>query len=561
MPNIAYAVYVSIRIKIVLVVLPILLVTVMLVGMTSYFSATSGINGIAREFLGFKSDSLEKYADSQWSLLLENGLADKPEFVEAVKNAINLYGKSIVLSPTELIFALASDGSIAQATTETKAESSEGNAVIALLKENKSNMFTFKLAGVERVGKGFAFPALDWYFVVSESTDAFFSAASTIRNQTIIILSISMVLASILLYIFSRTLTNPIRTIVDTMKDIISSGDLSKIVPVLYNDETGTLAHTFNIMTNELDKAWKQIKNYALQAVLAQKSEQRLKNVFQRYVPQEIIDSVVSRPAQALIGEEQTLAILFSDIRGFTTISESLSPSDLVTSLNQYFSYMVDTIVSRQGIVDKYIGDAIMAFWGAPVKHTDDPFRAIKAGIEMVKQIKAFNDSQIAKGKPEFKTGIGINYGVVTVGNIGTDKKMDYTVIGDNVNLASRLEGLTKEYHADIIISEFLQKEIADTFPTRLLDAVAVKGKKIGVRIYSVSEGLDQNIAEGWNVHNQAMHEYFDHKFDKALVLFAKAGKLMPGDHMVGVMTQRCEEYQHNPPPADWDGVEIKKTK
>ncbi len=133
--------------------------------------------------------------------------------------------------------------------------------------------------------------------------------------------------------------------------------------------------------------------------------------------------------------------MLFSDIRGFTTISEGMSPDDLVSSLNRYFSGQVDIIMNRSGIVDKYIGDAIMAFFGAPVTHDDDALQAILAGIEMSEAVEDFNRQQKELGKPEFHIGVGINYGIVTVGNIGTDKKMDYTVIGDMVNLASRLEG------------------------------------------------------------------------------------------------------------------------
>ncbi len=183
-----------------------------------------------------------------------------------------------------------------------------------------------------------------------------------------------------------------------------------------------------------------------------------------------------------LVGENRVLSVLFSDIRSFTTISEGMAPDDLVDSLNRYFNVMVDIIMARKGIVDKYIGDAIMAFFGAPVKHEDDALQSVKAGLEMDAGLADFNARQKAAGKPQWQIGVGINFGEVTVGNIGTEKKMDYTVIGDMVNLASRLEGLTKQYHQRIIISETLHDKVKDSVPCRLLDYVAVKGKKERVK-------------------------------------------------------------------------------
>lgn len=551
----------SIRAKIILVVLPIILATVLLVGVSSYFSATAGLNSVAREFLGFKLKDLERYAENQWTLVVENGFTQKPEFIEAVKGSIGIFAKSLTVSKTERIFALDGSGTLLQSTGELVLSPDESSALLAALKSPKEALLTMKLGGVDRVAKGFYFPALDWYFVVSETTETFFSATNQITMQTVIILAVSVLVATLLLFGLAGSLTRPIREVVAGMKEIITSGDLTKTVPVEFPDETGVLAHTFNIMTAELDKAQRQIKSFAYQAVLAQKNEQRLKNVFQRYVPQEVIDSLVARPEGALVGEERVLAVLFSDIRSFTTISESMSPSDLVGSLNQYFGYMVDIIVNRKGIIDKYIGDAIMAFFGAPVRHDQDALQSVMSAMEMSEKVKIFNEEQARKGKPPFHIGIGINYGNVTVGNIGTDKKMDYTVIGDNVNLASRLEGLTKEYHSETIISEFLWEEVKTAVPWRLLDAVKVKGKNKGVKIYGVHAQLSGKEKEGWAFHNEAMGHYFDRRFDQAYDIFSKAEGYMPGDDNLREMKDRCIEYKANPPSVDWDGAKVMKTK
>jgi class 3 adenylate cyclase len=262
-----------------------------------------------------------------------------------------------------------------------------------------------------------------------------------------------------------------------------------------------------------------------------------------------------------LVGENRVLAILFSDIRSFTTISEGMMPDDLVNSLNKYFSFMVDVIMNHNGIVDKYIGDAIMAFFGAPVKHKNDALESVLAGIEMTEVLDKFNESQRETGKPEFHIGIGINYGIVTVGNIGTEKKMDYTVIGDMVNLASRLEGLTKEYKQSLIISESLQMKVKDDLPTRLIDAVAVKGKTKGVKIFSSKRNLTADEEKAWSMHNKAMELFFNRDFVEAEKGFTQVLQYIPGDYCAELFIERCKNYEKNPPDANWDGVTHMKTK
>ncbi len=346
------------------------------------------------------------------------------------------------------------------------------------------------------------------------------------------------------------------------MRDIIATNDLSKRVAVEYHDEIGGLAQTFNLMVGELEKAYGQIKGFAFKAVLAQKREQKIRNIFQKFVPKDVIERFFQNPEGMLIGENRNLSILFSDIRSFTTISEKLPPDELVNSLNRYFQAMVEIIMDRhKGIVDKYIGDAIMAIFGAPVLHDDDALSSVMAGLEMREALDAFNERQKAGGFPEFHIGVGINFGEVTVGNIGTEKKMDYTVIGDNVNLASRLEGLTKQYHQGIIISESLYDRVKDKVPCRLLDLVTVKGKTRGVKIYAVKSVLEAAEREAWEMNEAAMAAYTDRRFPEAARMFEEVGRRLPGDFPSGQLRARCLQYEKDPPPAEWDGAEVMKSK
>ena len=276
-----------------------------------------------------------------------------------------------------------------------------------------------------------------------------------------------------------------------------------------------------------------------------------------------MIEYLFAHPEGMLVGRNEVLAVLFCGIGNFPAISAVLNPHDLVTLLNGYFEVMVDVIFERHGIVDKYIDDKIMALFGAPVKREQDvdAVDSVRAGMEMIEALKGFNGRQKAAGGPELSMSVGVNYGVVTVGNIGTDKKMDYTVIGDMVNLASRLQGLTKSYHQDLLISESLYRKVADKMPCRLIDTVAVKGRRKGIRIYSAWESLPPRQKEAWDSHNAAMELYHARDFGKAARLFAEVERLLPGDFPSSLLRKRCETYMKNPPPADWDGVEVMKTK
>jgi class 3 adenylate cyclase/HAMP domain-containing protein len=564
----------KIRSKIILVVLPVIIVTLFLAEAASYFQAVNGVTRIAFQFLNFKAGELEKYAESQWSLLTENNFASRPDMVAAAKNAVENYAKTIILSDTEIIFALDDSGAVVMGSSSPGISPSEAAALLSLLREERGDILNASIGGEERIFKSFYFTPFGWYILLTEKAETFYSDANRIRIQTIVILAAASVIAVLMLVFFARRLTKPLAGIVGTMNSIIAGGDLASRVEVEYRDETGKLASTFNHMIGELEKAYGQIKRYAFDAVLAGKKEQRIRQIFQKYVPKDVIDKCFAAQGSMLkIGEDRHLSILFSDIRGFTTISEGFknNPEELVESLNRYFSGQVDIIMNRNGIVDKYIGDAIMAFWGAPVRHDDDALQSVLSGVDMIDALEVFNEYQRKNGKPEFRIGIGINYGLVTVGNIGSERKMDYTVIGDEVNLASRMEGLNKTYHTELLITEYVYREIqrpgspnlkgGPRLPCRLLDKVAVKGKKEGVKIYTVKRTLNDVEEKAWVYHNQGMELYFQKDFSGAAKRFGEVLSLLPEDYNAAVLLQRCKTYGNAPPPPDWDGVEIMNTK
>jgi adenylate cyclase len=552
----------GIRAKIVLVVLPLIVTTLLLTGASSFFSATNAITGVAKEFLGFKAAELEKYASGQWGLLVENNFTENPSMVAATKAAIESYAASLVRSPTEVIFALDGEGRLAMQTGELEVRPGEQAALQALAAGRKRELATPRIGGVDRVVKGFWFEPFGWYLVVSEQRATFYSRVSQITTRTLYILGGAILAGVVLILLFAGYLTRPLTKVVGTMENIIRTGDLSSRVAVEYHDEIGKLAHTFNLMVAQLEKATNDIKRYAFKAALAKKREYKIRNIFQKYVPGEVIDEFFKNPEGMLIGDNRVLSVLFADIRSFTSISEKMAPDDLVNNLNRYFSVMVKIIEDRQGTIDKYIGDAIMAFFGAPVKHEEDALQSVLAGIEMNEALASFNANQARLGKPEWRIGIGINYGVVTVGNIGTETKMNYTIIGDMVNLASRLEGLTKEYGEPLLISEGLQTRIKDKVPFRLIDRVAVKGKKQGVKIYTARRKLSDAESEAWGLHNGAMEMFYPGRdFQGAAERFRQVQRILPQDYAAKLLEGRCRELLQNPPPKDWDGVTVMEHK
>jgi class 3 adenylate cyclase/HAMP domain-containing protein len=441
-------------------------------------------------------------------------------------------------------------------TAEAEPAPGELDRLAELAAARKTGWQQVRFGGADLVGQAILFEPFGWYLLVSEKRETFYQAVNQIVLQSGVMLLVTLAAVIILLFVFIRYVTKPIGQVVGAMRGIISTSDLSRRVDLVFKDEIGELSHTFNIMTGELQQAYNQIKSFAFSAVIAKRKEQKIRNIFQKYVPAEVIDKISRNPESMLVGENRVLAVMFSDIRGFTTIAERMLPDQMVESLNAYFELMVDTILKHKGIVDKFIGDAIMAFFGAPVKHTDDAEQAVHAGLEMLTALESFNAQQLHSGRPAFQIGIGLNYGVVTVGNIGhREKKMDYTVIGDMVNLASRLEGLTKSYQVPFLISESVFRKVEKLLPCRQVDRVVVKGKENAVNIYQPKKSLQPREAQGWELYGQAIRLYYDREFAKAHRVFKSVLGYLPEDSITREFLARCRSYAARPPAAGWTGA------
>ena len=296
--------------------------------------------------------------------------------------------------------------------------------------------------------------------------------------------------------------------------------------------------------------------------------EKRLKSTMARYMPKEVADRLLEDGESALGGALQETTILFSDIRSFTSLSEQVGPVETVQMLNEYFGIMVDQIMSNDGILDKYIGDAIMAVFGAPFATEKDADNALTAAINMHMALGHFNQLRRMGGKHPVEVGIGLNTGEVVCGNIGSSRRMDYTVIGDGVNLAARLESATKTYGAKVLVSESTVAALQKGYVIREVDLLRVKGKSKPVAVY---EALDWTAAypeQAFPNRDSVLHhfqigiEYYKGRaFEQAKQSFKKALQFHPGDLVAQLYLKRCDAFITSPPAVDWDGVWTMKTK
>ena len=296
--------------------------------------------------------------------------------------------------------------------------------------------------------------------------------------------------------------------------------------------------------------------------VIFEQGETRvLRGVLGRYLSPSVMAHVTRDPEQLKLGGDQReMTVLFSDLRGFTSFSETLDPETLVHTLNEYLTAMSDVIFKYEGTVDKYMGDAVMAFWGAPQEQPTHAECAVRAALEMMRELKRLNAEWGTAGRYPLAMGIGINTGVMKVGNMGSASRFDYTVLGDSVNLGSRLEGLNKEYGTSLIVSAATLAQTKGAFRARFLDLVAVKGKKEPVEVYEVlgdQSELDARTEAMLRAYEVGVTAYRERDWLRAAARFQEALRHVPGDGPSAVYLQRCEDLMADPPPADWDGVYV----
>jgi adenylate cyclase len=291
------------------------------------------------------------------------------------------------------------------------------------------------------------------------------------------------------------------------------------------------------------------------------RSKRQFTELFGQYVPPELVDRMARDPQKYNMEPRAAeLTILFSDVRGFTGISEALKPEELREYINEYLTDMSGIIRSRhRGTLDKYIGDAIMAFWGAPVDDAQHARNGVLAALDMQKERTILNQKFAARGWPTLKIGVGVNTGNVRVGDMGSQVRRAYTVIGDPVNVASRLEGRTKGYGVDILVGEATRSQVKDVV-FREVDRIKVKGKDEAVTIYEPlgPEGeVDRKVLDELKLWNQALRAYRAQQWDQVEVGLLNLQRMNPGCGLYRVYAEKVAAKRRDPPPSGWDGVSV----
>jgi adenylate cyclase len=295
-----------------------------------------------------------------------------------------------------------------------------------------------------------------------------------------------------------------------------------------------------------------------------EREKRKVRGAFHQYVPPGLIAQILQHPELLRLGgEEKELTALFSDIRGFTTLSEGLTPTTLVDLLNEYLSEMTDVIFKHWGTLDKYIGDAIMAFWGAPYPQPDHALRACQAGLEMLQVLNRLQERWEAEGRPRIDIGVGINTGPMVVGNMGSKRRFNFTIMGDNVNLASRLEGINKQFGTRLVISEATYQLVREHLVARELDLIRVKGKMKPVKIFELLGPVAEvdRFRDQIDRFHKGLEAYRNGQWETAVETFQELTFDYPGDGPSHVFVKRCHDLLTEPPEGSWDGVYVMKTK
>ncbi|WP_411822386.1 adenylate/guanylate cyclase domain-containing protein [Leptospira sp. 'Mane'] len=400
--------------------------------------------------------------------------------------------------------------------------------------DNVSYLGSFKKMGLAGLG----------IVSTAKESDAF-EQVYIIQRRNIYILLIILNLSVIIVFFFSKTISSPIIRLVSATKQIESGNFHVEIKPAT-KDEVGILTHSFTGMAHGLEE------------------REKVKSILGSMIDPTVVQEAMIDMAALKRGSEKNITAFFSDVAGFSTISEQLKSEDLAALLNEYLSAMTIILKENDGVLDKYIGDAIVGIWNAPVEVIGHPNKAAKASIEMVRKLADLREywtknNLYTQEAREMDARIGLNTGPAKVGFMGTDALASYTMMGDTVNLAARLEAAGKDYGVNILISETTKTLIQNEFFTRELDLVRVKGKNEPVKLYELiafNNDVEEHIAESASEYEAGFKLYLKKDFAKAVTKLNKAIKTKgKKDKAALMLIERCEEYKENPPEKGWDGV------
>lgn len=368
------------------------------------------------------------------------------------------------------------------------------------------------------------------------------------RTISLALLALVGLMIAVLSILFVRQLAQPVRRLLEGTR-AVAAGNLDLQLPVTSSDEIGRLTKAFNQMIIDL-----------LQG-------RQARDTFGKYVDPRIVKSLIDSPLMGgLAGERRVMTIMFCDVKGFTGISESMTPTGLVAVINRYFTLMSEAVRENEGVIDKFIGDAVMAYWGVPFVADGDQARlALQSAVLQLEKIRLLQEElpellRLRHNLPQIEIRIGIATGDVLVGSIGSDLMRNFTVMGDAVNLASRLESANNVYGTSTLVSEETARRAGNGTVLREIDSLRVIGQKQPVRVFEVmglADTFDPARLHLREHYERGLAAYRERRWDEALDCFAQALAIRPDDGPSRVFTERANRFRAEPPPADWDGTWI----
>ncbi len=466
--------------------------------------------------------------------------------IKGVSMVLNQKGE-IVAHPTEKNYSKVVATETKLITIDDLIDKS-ASAAYRMHQIDKQQRFIFKSGGIEYIAlfKDFILEGFKgWEFLMITPIDEYIGAVKHTQRNTLLICLIILILSIVVIAVMARRIAAPINNL-SLQADKITNFDLDQVTEVVSG-------------IKEIQKLQNSISRMRKSLIS-----------FGKFVPKNLVKKLVDKGVEVKIGgKKKQLSIFFSDIANFTTISETYPPEKLILHLYEYFDEMTAIVAGNNGTTDKYIGDSIMAFWGAPQQDNAHSLNCCLTALLCQKRLLDLNRKWVFEKKPELLTRIGIHTGEVIVGNIGSSERMNYTIIGDSVNLAARLEGANKAYGTNIMLSEATVHHLHDHAVVRPLDIVAVKGKNEGVIVYELVALKNSNPLvlpsddqlKFCNEFTKAFRFYLEQRWDEALTIFHDLQKIFGQDDPCELYISRCEAFKITPPPADWDGVYHMKSK
>lgn len=400
-----------------------------------------------------------------------------------------------------------------------------------------SRKFSLEVNGTRYMAAFSSLPtsfAKDWQIGIVVPEDDFIGVLKSSNQETVLISLVLLLLSMLVASALSHKISDPMVKLVRAIE---------KIRHFQLDDPVHVRSSVREI----------QVMNAAIESMRIGLGD------FQKYVPATLVRQLIEEGEEAKLGgSRKEMSVFFSDIENFTTMSEDMQPEALALHLSEYFEVLSTLIASHDGTVDKYIGDAVMAFWGAPLPNPHHAVDACRAALLCQNELSVLNQKWLGQGKPVMLTRIGLCTGSCVVGNIGSTQRMNYTVLGDTVNMASRLEGVNKVYHTNILIADSTYLAVKDHFVCRLVDVVAVKGKTHGMKVYELmaeKNAASPQLLAFSEAFDHAVALYWQQQWDEALLLFQALEAQYEKDYVLTLYLEHCRQYQRQAPSSSWDGV------